>query len=106
MSNTATQTKVCATNSLPKEQKQEQANPKSVQKVPIGRRRVDRAHALQLAFDRIAFLTSAQQQVSQSRETTKHVNSVRAREQIEERAVRIAGHKDALPRKLPPGKEL
>src|SRR5438105_396093 len=95
------QTEVCAT-SFPKEQQEKQTDPKPIHEMPVNRRRVRRANAPQFSFNRVALLSRAQQEITQRHESAKQVDAVRRRKQIEERAVRIARHVNALPPKLPP----
>ena len=60
----------------------------------------------QLTVELVSIFTFARQQISQSAETAQEVHAVRRGQQIKERAVRIAGHIDSLPRQLPPGDHL
>ncbi len=88
--------------SLPKEQKQKQTNPQPIEKMPIDRCCFRRPDAFQLTLDAIAFPARAQQQIRQREQSAEYMQPVHSREQIKERAVRICGHIDALPRQISP----
>src|SRR4030095_8109362 len=89
-------------HSSPKHQKPKQSQPQNVHEMPVDRYAVSGPESSQLAVELVSIFTLARQQISQGTETAQEVYAVRRRQQIKERAVRIAGQINSLPRQLPP----
>src|ERR1051325_6821158 len=70
--------------------------------MPINRGGLSCADTFQFAFNGAASLACAQQQVYQREQTAEHVHAVHSRKQIEERAVRVRGHVEALSCQISP----